>query len=155
LEYTHWFGQHLADIIPNAGIIGGFLITAYTIHRDGNARRVGNLIAINGQYQEIQEQLIRHPELKRIFDVDADVGREPISIEEESFVNMHIGQLSTVYRARKQGEFVNLEGLHLDIQGFFSLPIPKAVWEKFRPFQDKGFVLLVENSLRPKIDEHQ
>lgn len=43
--------------------------------------------------------------------------------------------------------FVKLEGMQKDIKAFFSLPIPKAVWEQVKPFQDEDFVEFVENSL--------
>lgn len=31
-----------------------------------------------------------------------------------------------------------------DVAWFFSLPIPKAVWEKLKPLQDEEFVAYVE-----------
>jgi hypothetical protein len=142
------FSEHWFDLVQTIGIIGGLLATAYTIRRDERARRVGNSIAINGQYQEIQRALIHHPQLKRIFDPKADVRKEPVSIEEEAFVKMIIGQLSTVYRAMQHGEFVTLQGLKKDVQGMFSLPIAKAVWDKFETVQDRNFALLVKECLR-------
>ena len=71
-----------------------------------------------------------------------------ISVEEETFVKMLISHLSTVFRAMKHGEFVTLEGLQKDVQEFFTWPIPKAVWEKFKPLQDRKFAAFVENSLQ-------
>lgn len=143
-----WVASHWFDLLQTVGIVGSLLAAAYTTWRDERARRIGNSIAINEQYQGIQKELIRHPQLKRVFDQDADIKKDPVSVEEEAFVKMTIGQLSTVYRAMKHGEFVSLDGLQKDIQGFFVLPIPNAVWIKFRSVQDRRFVTLVEKSLQ-------
>lgn len=145
-----WLSDHWFDLLQTGGIVGSLLLAAYTTRRDERARRVGNSIVINGHYQEIQRELIRNPQLKRVFDQNVDVKREAVSIEEEAFVKMTIGQLSTVYRAMKHGEFVALDGLQKDVQGFFGLPVPKFVWEKFKVFQDRKFVLFVEDSLELK-----
>jgi hypothetical protein len=147
---VNWLSLHWFDLLQSLGIIGSLAIASYSTRRDERAQKVGNSLTINGGYQEIQKQLIFHPNLERVFDEKADIEHEPISIQEEAFVKMTIAQLSTVCRAMKQGEFVELEGLERDIRGFFGLPIPKAVWEKFKPVQDRSFVLFVEKSLRSR-----
>lgn len=38
------------------------------------------------------------------------------------------------------------EGLASDIQQFFDLPIPQAVWQKLRKFYDADFVAFVETT---------
>ncbi len=48
----------------------------------------------------------------------------------------------------KDGMFIALEGMRADIKEFFSLPIPKAVWEKSKRLQNQGFVRFVEACLR-------
>ncbi len=73
-----------------------------------------------------------------------NLDKDSISDKEALFVNLLILHLGTVYRPMKSGMFVNLEGLQRDIQEFFSLPIPKAVWEKAGPFQNKDFVEFIE-----------
>jgi len=150
---VEWLSEHWFDLLQTTGIVGSLLLATYTTRRDERARRVGNSIVINGQYQELQKELIRHPQLKHVFAENADVERESVSIEEEAYVKMVIGQLSTVYRAMRHGEFVTLEGLQKDVREFFALPVPKAVWDKFKPFQDQKFVEFVENSwaLKPSI----
>jgi plasmid maintenance system killer protein len=143
---TSWISEHWFDLFQTIGIAGSFFFTAVTLQKDGLARRVGNSIAMNGQYQIIQRELIRNPQLKRVFDAKADIESNPISIEEEAFVKMTIAQLSTAYRAMKHGEFVELEELEQDVRGFFGLPIPKAVWEKFSSVQNNDFIDFVDSS---------
>ena len=71
---------------------------------------------------------------------DADVKKQPVSIQEELFVKTLVLHLGTVYRAIKHSEFVKLEGLRKDVSEFFGLPIPREVWQKIKSFQDKDFV---------------
>lgn len=150
-----WISGHWFDIFQTTGIVASFLVAAYTTWKDERARKIGNSIAINQQYRETWKELFRHPRLARVFAENTDVEKEPVSVEEETFVKMLISHLSTVYRAWKQGEFVKLEGSQKDVQGFFTLPIPKAVWEKFKPLQDEKFAAFVEDCLLSEASSRQ
>jgi hypothetical protein len=85
--------------------------------------------------------------LARIEDKDVALDSKAVSFEEELFVTMPISHLSIVFRVWRLGEFVKLEGLKKDVREFFELPIPKAVWEKSKTFQDGKFVAFVERCL--------
>lgn len=61
---------------------------------------------------------------------------------------MLILHLDTVRRAIKARMFVKVEGLQEDVRGLFALPIPKAVWEKMKPFQNKDFIAFIETALK-------
>ena len=115
--------------------------------KDERARRIGNLIAVNDEYRHIWRELYERPQLSRILKHDVDLSKEPISDEERLFVKMLILHLDTVRRAMKARMFVKIEGLRQDVRELFALPIPKAVWEKIRPFQDGDFVAFVERCL--------
>ena len=145
---TNWIAEHWFDFFQTIGIIASFLVAAYVTWKDERARRIGNSIAINAQYREIWQELFHYPKLARVFAQDVDVKKEPVSIEEETFVKMLISHLSTVFRAMKHGEFVTLEGLQKDVREFFTLPIPKTVWGKFKPLQDEGFAEFIEAALK-------
>jgi hypothetical protein len=146
MEASPWISEHWVELVQSVGIIGGLLFGAYTTHKDEKARRIGNLIAVNEQYGRIWRELYERPELSRILDKDADLTKEPVSDEERLFVKMLILHLDTVRRATKAGMLVRIEGLRDDIRHFFALPIPKAVWEKIKPFQDRDFVRFIETS---------
>jgi hypothetical protein len=143
-----WISEHWFDVLQTVGIIGSLLLAAYTTWKDALARRIGNSIAINGQYRTIWKDIYEHPHLARVLEKDADVAETPISLGEEMFVTTLVAHLSTVFRAMKHGEFVKLEGLEKDIRKFFALPIPKAVWEKLKPLQDASFVKFIETALK-------
>jgi hypothetical protein len=43
---------------------------------------------------------------------------------------------------------IEYDGLRRDVAGFFSLPVPKAVWQKAKPLQNHDFAAFVESSLK-------
>ena len=51
---------------------------------------------------------------------------------------------SSVYEALKDELVTKQEGMRFDVGSFFSLPVPQAVWEKIKRFQNKDFVAFVE-----------
>lgn len=140
----HWLSEHWFDIFQTVGIISGLLFTAHTVRKDGRAREITNSIAIKDQYRKIWKEMFDHPKLARVLEKTVDVINEPVSKQEEFFVNNLIQHLGTVYRATRFGEFVMLSGLQRDVREFFALPIPRAVWEQIKPFQDSDFVNFVE-----------
>ena len=147
MEASSWIGDWF-HVIETAGVIGSLLLAAYTTRKDERARRVSNSIAINEQYRKIWKEVYSRPELERVLDEKADVTFQSVSLHEQLFVNILIQHLGTVYRAMKEGEFVKLLGLQKDVNEFFSLPIPKAVWEKSKPFQDSDFVAFIDTALK-------
>ena len=44
--------------------------------------------------------------------------------------------------------FVKIEGLQQEVRELFALPIPKAVWEKIKPFQNANFAKFIEAVLK-------
>jgi hypothetical protein len=144
---ANWITGHWLDLVQSIGIVGGLLFSAYTTRKDERARRISNSIAINEQYRDIWKEMYDRPELSRVLSKDANVEQMPVSRQEELFVTTLILHLSTVYRAIKHGEFVKLEGLQKDVEAFFSLPIPQAVWRKIKPLQDRNFVRFIEEIL--------
>src|ERR1043166_739101 len=135
-----WDAQHWLDLLQSVGIVGGLLFTAYTTWKDVRARRISNSIAIDGQYRDIWKELYDHAELSRVLAKDADIEKQPVSVQEEMFVKTLVLHLGTVYRALTYGEFAKLEGLRKDVREFFALPIPREVWQRIKVFQDKDFV---------------
>jgi hypothetical protein len=144
---TQWIAVHWFDLLQTIGIVGGLLFTAYATWKDEKSRKIGNLIAINAQYQGIWKEFYRHSELTRVLKPDADIAALPITEVEKRFIISLILHLNTVYHAMKEGMFVPIEGLQKDIRNFFSLPIPRSTWEKNRVFQNADFVRFVEESI--------
>jgi hypothetical protein len=56
--------------------------------------------------------------------------------------------LDTERRVSREGMFAKIKGLKSDVKDFMSLPIPKIVWERLKPPQDRDFVEFIEQCLR-------
>ena len=145
-----WIQAHWLDLLQSVGIIGGLLLTSYVTWKDAEARRIANSIAITEQYRQVWREVYDHPELSRVLQKHVDLKQQPISVGEEIFVTTLILHLDTVVRATKRGEFVKIDGLRKDVEDFFGLAIPKAVWAKVKTFQDSDFVAFIEDCLNPR-----
>ena len=147
---SQWIAEHWFDLVQSIGIIASLLFSAYTTRKDERARRIGNLIAVNDEYRHIWREFYGQPGLSRVLKRDVDLIKAPVSDEEWLFVKMLILHLDTVRRAIKARMFVKVEGLREDVRDLFALPIPKAVWEKIKPFQDRDFAAFIEDCLAGK-----
>jgi hypothetical protein len=145
-----WLGEHWFDSVQTVGVVGGLLLTAYTIHKDERARQISNLIAMNGRHDDIWRTFYERPQLSRVLQNDVDMSKQPISDEEYLFVKMLLIHLDTVRRTARAGMFIKIKGIRKDIRYFMMLPIPKAVWEELKPFQDEDFVAFVDECLDPR-----
>ena len=148
MEATRWLATNWFELLQTAGIIGSFGLTAYIAWKDERARSIGNSIAISNQHRELWKTVYGRSDVGRVLNKSADLEGQGVSLAEELFVTTLISHLSTVFRAMKYGEFVKLEGLRKDVQEFFALPIPKAVWGKLKPYQDNHLVVFIESCLR-------
>jgi hypothetical protein len=146
MGFNEWIEQNWLALIQTGALAGGLLFTGIAVLLDARARRVGNLIQLTQQHRDLWERLYMQPELARILDPDTDPARQPVTPQEETFVIFLILHLSNTYYAMRAGFFQKLRGLRKDIERFFSLPIPRAVWEKVKDLQEESFVQFVEES---------
>ncbi len=144
MGFLDWLGPNWFILLQSVGIVGSLFFTADALREDAKARRVSNLITITGHHRDIWTQLYRRPDLARVLDSQANVDHEPIRDEEELFISLLILHLSSVFHAMNQGLYLKPEGLRKDIDWFFSLPIPKSVWNRNKALQDVAFVSFVE-----------
>lgn len=135
------------NIIQTAGILGGLLLTAAAAHRDAKAREIENLLTISGQHRQLWKEAIERADLQRVFEEDTDVLLSPPTVAENEFTNMAIVQYETGWKLAKAGGITSLKELSNDMRGFFSLPLPRAVWEKTRSFRNRQFVRFVEKAI--------
>jgi hypothetical protein len=147
MEIYHWIGGHGFALVEGVGIIASLIFATIALRREERSRHIGNLLAVTAAHREIWSELFRRPDLKRILNPSVDVVLEPVTAEESLFVTFLILHLDAVFKANRARMFVPAATLRQDIAGFFSLPIPKAVWQEARALQDTDFVSFVENAL--------
>jgi hypothetical protein len=139
-----WVAEHWFELLQTVGIIGGLVFTAYTVRKDDSERQIANLLAIKQQHREIWKELYDRPKLFRVLKKDVDLSAEPVTDEEGLFVKLLFLHLDAVHRSKQAGMFVEIQGLSKDIREFLALPIPREVWNRLEPFQDKEFIAFVE-----------
>jgi hypothetical protein len=153
MEIYHWIGGHGFDLLEGVGIIASLTFAGLAFRREEKARHTANLLAITAAHRAIWSELFRQPKLARVLDPEADLAAQPVTTEESFFVTFLILHLNVTFKASVRRMFATPEALTRDMRQFFSLPIPKAVWEQSRPLQDGTFVAFVENALNSsKVD---
>lgn len=147
MGFYAWFGHNWFTILQSTGIIAGLIFTGLSFRDNVRARQVATLIQITASHREIWQKLLTHPELYRISRPNIDLSREPVTENEELIVRLLVLHLNSAYQAAKVSGIVRIEGMGKDIQTFFSLPIPRAVWTALRSLQNEDFVRYVESHL--------
>jgi hypothetical protein len=143
MGFAAWTRIDWVSLLQSAGIVASFLFTAHTVREDSRQRKIENLFSLNAGHREIWSKLYEYPHLGEVLDPLAI----PSSAGEELFVNFLILQLAASFRARKLGMYFNEDGLRLDVREFFSLPVPNAVWQTAKVYQEKDFVDFVQSCL--------
>lgn len=95
-----------------------------------------NILTITNNRENIWKHFYARPDLVRVIDSSADLGKKPITAAEEEFINSVILHINSAYYAMRDVKVVKLEGLRWDVGAFMSLPLPRAVWEKTKKFQN-------------------
>jgi len=134
------------DILQSVGIIAGFFVSAYTIHKDAQVQRVQNLFTLTKNHREIWSQFADRPELARVLDPAPDLDAHPITDAERLFVLFLILHLASSFEATKYGMYFAEHGLYADVREFFSSPVPRHVWHEFQRYQRPDFVEFVRRA---------
>lgn len=148
MEIYHWIGDHGFSLLEAIGIICSLTFTGAAFCRDHRSRRIENLLNLTQNHREIWKELLRDQRLRRILDATVDPGPEPITREEEIFVTLVVQHLNFVFYAIRDELTIDPSGLRRDVRQFFSLPIPKRVWDELKGLQNREFVEFVEECLR-------
>jgi hypothetical protein len=106
--------------------------------------------ALTSAIRRSRRELYRRPELARALDPAINLEDRPLSDTGELFIQLLILHLGSTYQAMKDGVFLQAEGVQKDIARFFSLPIPRVVWNRWKEFQEEDFVRFVEDALAPE-----
>lgn len=140
MAFLDWLRDNWSPLLQILGLFfTGLALLLQTIER-----RIANLFEATKQHREIWSAIHERDDLRRIDAAAADLQIQPVTSEEELHVSFIILHFATNFRAAKFGMFFLPTQIRLDIDDFFSRPIPRAVWEKLRRFQEPDFVRFVE-----------
>ncbi len=130
--------------LQNTVTVVGLFFAGFALLVDAKTRRIGNLLEFTKQHRELWTWIHSRPELRRIFDHQADLVSHPVTEDERRSVNFIILHLAANYRAAKEGTFKLPAKIGLDIQSFFGRPVPRAVWETMKQFHPEDYVRFIE-----------
>jgi hypothetical protein len=147
-DMAQWLTDNWFNLFSSVGIIGGLWFTAISLHSETKTRRIANLLTVTANYREIWKEFFNTPTLARVIDPKADVANQPVTAAEELFVGLIISHINSVFYASNDELVVKWEGLRRDVGAFFSLPIPKAVWNNTKLLQNQDFAAFIESSLK-------
>ncbi len=137
----HWFNMAQTIFLALS-----FYLAVRSSKDDKDRQRIDHLYTHLEIYQKNREILAKHPKLisnlKR-----TPTKRKPVTDEEYYFVQQTIFQLYITFEAIEAGHLSNSSGLQRDIQSYFNLSIPKAVWKEAKKFHEEDFVDYVEEVL--------
>lgn len=123
-------------------------MTAAAAQRDAKSREVQNLLALNEQHRNLWAGVLENHNLNRVFQDDANVLEKPATVVEKQFLNLVFVHYQTGWTVAKAGALITLAEIKTDIRDFFSLPLPRAVWEKTKNLRNRQFVRFVERALK-------
>jgi len=140
MGFWQWAEHNWFELFQTAAIVGGLV----TIRRDKRKEQVQNLIRFTERHREIWQRHDSEPDLRRVREESVNLVHFPVTEREENFVRDVINHLRSTVFASDRRVYIQPAALPEDIQSFFALPIPNAVWHKTKVFYDRDFVAFVE-----------
>lgn len=147
ISFLHENWLNLAQTIS---LLGGGLLAMVVFLRENRGRKLGHFLTLAQQHRELWSEAHRRPELARIFQSEVDLIANPISPVEEEFLYLVIVHFQTGWLLANDAAFLDKRNMAADAKAFFSLPLPRTVWNATRADRDPKFVRFIERALEPK-----
>lgn len=145
MEFWDWLADNSFNLLSAVGVIGSLWFTSVSLRSETKTRRIANLLTITANHREIWKIFLTDKDLARVRDASADTTKQAITDAERVFVTFVIFHMNSVFYAMSDQLVIKVEGLRRDIVQFFSLPIPREVWENIKVLQNDDFVAFVES----------
>ncbi len=156
-EFSSWVNanynaiQVVGLIITSVGVIVSLQSNAAASRRDAISNETKNIFTQSEHHSKLWDKISQNPKLSRVLSDDPKVLEKPIEAEEEVFINEAITHYLTSWRVASTGGFIKRKELILDVQWFFSKPLPQAIWEKDKRFKNPQFVKFVCRALEAAV----
>ena len=148
--FLAWLDQNWFNLAQTLGIVGGGVVATLTLRRELRARRMGDYLTMVSQHRDLWSEVHRRPDLARLFEAEIDLVAAPITVAEEEYLNLVIDHFHTGWLLATNRIVLKAEVLAADAREFFSLPLPRRIWDKTRRERDPLFVQFVEDALRTR-----
>lgn len=147
ISFLHENWLNLAQTIS---LLGGGLLAVAVFLRESRGRKLGHFLTLAQHHRELWSEAHRRPELSRIFRSEVDLIADPITVVEEEFLYLVIVHFQTGWLLANDSAFLDKRNMATDAHGFFSLPLPRAVWNSTRAARDPKFVRFMEKAFASK-----
>lgn len=137
----NWF-----DLLQSVFIVGGFLLSYFSIRSDIRSRKIEQLLQLNQSHRDIWGKTYTQPELLRIREANVDLQKNPVTAAERRLVIEVIMHIYSVYEAI-QNKQLDKNGAEKDIVDYLKLPIPTVVWQEIKGYHNKQFVKHIDGLL--------
>jgi hypothetical protein len=137
--------QDVLPVIQSIGIVGSLLLASFALRVSARTARVQSLLTITSSHREIWRAVAAKPELSAALADDADPAA--MTGEQRQFVREVILHLAACFEAARLGSLPVMEHMDSDVQQLLSRPVPRAVWNELKPYQNSRFVSFVEDQL--------
>jgi hypothetical protein len=145
---SSWMDGNWFNVIQTVGIIGSLWLATGAANRDARAKEIENLLSLSDHHRELWHAIPQRKDLERVLQTDADVLLTPATVAETEFLNLVIVHFQTGWWIARAGGMTTLNEMKVDVGGFFSLPLPRAIWEKTKKLRNQRFVSFVEKAMK-------
>jgi hypothetical protein len=147
MEFWTWTAQSWFDFFSVVGIVGGLYYNAAASRKETKSRQVATELDLAKNHQRLWQDYYHQPTLYRVLEAAVDVKKQPVKPKEAEFVNLVVQHLYVAFRAMQNGLIPRPKALRREVWDFFSLPVPRTVWELVKVVQDDDFAAFVESCL--------
>jgi len=146
MTVSSWLNENWFSLVQTVSFVGGMLVAGAKIQEHTQEQRLTNIIALCDRHRSLWTEVVERNELKRVMQPNADLGT-PLSLAEEEFLNLVIIHYELGWRMAKRIGQAEIDAQKRDARKFFSLPCPRAVWEKTKNEKNLRFVRFIERAL--------
>jgi len=153
----------MTDFQIYASIIGvfisgiGLILNAIATFKGISSRKISNYQEIIKSHRDLWKLTLDNPQkYSRLFNRDIDLLKDPITYEENRFINLLLLHMTSGFYFSKGSDLIEVEMMKHDIDDFLSYPIQKEVWNNSKHYfnQDfRSFVEYIEPSPIKHLDE--
>jgi Formyl transferase len=134
------------------GIIGGLCVSSIALFlnffstvRSIKSQRINNYQEITKSHREIWKlSLDNEGKFNRVMESDVDLIKNPVTYAEKRFVQFILLHATSSFYFAKNSHILKIEKMAMDIEEFFSMPIPRQVWIESRKYYNRDFICFLE-----------
>jgi hypothetical protein len=138
-----WLSAHWISILETLSVV----FAAVEIRASTKSRRLSNLFILTESHREIWSLPLQIPSLGRVLMKTRNMSSEPLTFEQEEFLNLVFLHLKASYEALNEGLPLDETALVRDVRDFFKLPSTIEMWRRAESFFEPGFRDFIKQSV--------